>query len=355
MLSCRIIHYPDIVKTSKFYKDNLPIATHLAAPLTGLVTAKRPNPLPLYIKISSDLSEINYYQTIKNKSALDYITTIPSSYLITPLRYIQNKLPENTARLITALLEENKRYTEYEGITTSWDRSIDSDVWTTNIDTLFFHKFLKESGILEDPAINTAVEIGVGGGGLSALLCAELPNLKDIYFTDISLYALRCALLNIKSNSIRQPLLHPYWGKGLHSINVQADLIIINPPYIRVPPFVTEDSGDPYRGTGLIREIMEIGITKLNPRNPNAAIYINISSLAQKDLNIYKAEFKDRLNIEPVGECLNVPLKIVSAKEVWPQWLDWLAAEGGLTFNPHAAPHEEPYWHKLQIYKITPL
>ncbi|MDD5441598.1 MAG: hypothetical protein PHZ27_05270, partial [Candidatus Omnitrophica bacterium] len=111
------------------------------------------------------------------------------------------------------------------------------------------------------------------------------------------------------------------------------------------------NDGDPYRGTGLIREILEIGADRLNPDNPNAAVYINISSLARKDFLRYIEEFSDKVNVSKVGPALRVPLKI---RTITGSWRQWLIDEGGLERVSDAIPGEQAYWHTIQVYKLQP-
>jgi methylase of polypeptide subunit release factors len=141
-----------------------------------------------------------------------------------------------------------------------------------------------------------------------------------------------------------------YWGKGIRGIeDKKFDLIVVNPPYIPVPPFMNSDEKDPYRGTGLIREILEIGVNKLNPDNPDACIIINVSSLAKNDLEHYIQEFGDRFEIEKIGSELRLPLKISTIDD---KWRNWLIKQGLLEYEPDADDYK--YWHRIQTYHIKP-
>src|SRR3989338_5258784 len=273
------------------------------------------------------------------------------------MKWIDKHLTTEQKATIQRIWPQNKRYTRYRGITVSWDADVDKDVWTTNIDTVFLHKRLEDSGLLRSVNIKRAGEIGVGGGHGATMLGLRIPNLKELIMTDISMYALRTSKRNalpyLTNISRRGPpvRLRTYLGKGLETIEDYIDLLMINPPYIPTSPYETRPHTDPYRGTGLIREVLSKGIEKLNPRNSDASLIINISSLAQKDFDKYVEEFGSRLEIEKVGEPLEVPLKIRSIDQ---RWKDWLVHEGLLRFDPAAGEDQEAYWHTLQVYRIRP-
>ncbi|MDD5495714.1 MAG: GNAT family N-acetyltransferase [Candidatus Omnitrophica bacterium] len=345
--------------------EKIPVAEGLAQEIVTVIPAPRHNTIGLHVDVSDDLKTITYSlagedrdnKVFKTDGAVDYsalklteLVRVPSSYLITPQTYIENNLTPEIREKLLPLLAEKKRFTRYGGITTSWDIAVDKDVWTTNIDTVFLHKRMEELGTFNDNDMRSVIEIGVGGGHLSTAIAACLPNLKELSVTDISIYALQTAKRCIEPYLKVGTRVKYYLGKGIKTVEGGADLIIVNPPYIPTPPFI-EDKKDPYRGTGLIREILDMGIGKLNRDNPNARILMNISSLAQKDFEVFCEEFKDRLDITKVGEPLKVPLKILG---VIKEWRDWLVSEGGLEYRPDAKPGEEKHWHTLQIYSIRP-
>lgn len=389
----KFINYNQLNELKDIYQTKIPVADFPARKIIDVLPSIRPNHIPLHIRISNDLKTI-HYSTIKNTSLpgifeqetpnyqelyrnINPLLIVPSSNLITPERFIRNAILPNVSAKILDLLAQNKRFTEYRGIITSWDAEFDRDVWTTNIDTLYLHDILENYGILKNPRLKSVLEIGVGGGHNSALLASRLPNLEKLNITDISMYALRTAKLNILPYLRPQTEFVTYWGKGLRSLSEKFDLILINPPYIPVPEEIALKDGDPYRGTGLIREIMEFGAEYLNQDNPEAMVIINISSLAKNDFFKYSEELKDILYFQPIndpfneslnslraheqnpssrwtisdfGPPLRVPLKIKAVKE---EWIDWLLSEGGLYYNPLALPSEEPYWHTLQCFKLS--
>lgn len=113
------------------------------------------------------------------------------------------------------------------------------------------------------------------------------------------------------------------------------------------------DAVDPYRGTGLIREILEIGLDRLNPVNPQAVIYLGMSSLAERDLAAY-LRGNSRVNVERLGEPEEIPLKILNVNEKR-DWIDFLVREHGLVYSPQRGRNEGfEFWHKISVLKITP-
>jgi len=353
-----------------------PVADFKAREFPDIRIAQRKGSLPLFIDISDDLKTLTYYEVLDDSKvfradgsvqygllseangSLRKIASFPSSYLVSPIKWIHEHL-KNTPQgdTIEKIWSQGKRYTRYHGITTSWDMQADRDVWTTNIDTVFIHQRLLEAGVLSlrQDKVKKITEVGVGGGHIASVLAATYPT-AEMAVTDISSYALSTTLLNIAANHPQgvAALEHvrKYWGKGIAALDDDQDLIVVNPPYIPAAPFENGLTNDPYRGTGLIREILKDGVKKLNSHNPQAGIYINISSLAGKDVQAYLQEFGDKIDIEPIGEPLRVPLKIRWMSEKWKQWL--LNVNGGLERDENLATDREEYWHTLQMYRIRP-
>ncbi|MBF0522969.1 MAG: NAD+ synthase [Candidatus Omnitrophica bacterium] len=351
-----------------------PVADFEAREFPDIKIADRKGRLSLLIDISDDLKTLTYYQVLddskvftkdgavhyetlnESNGSIRKIASFPSSYLVSPRKWMLKHFKNSSkGKLIEQIWPQGKRYTRYKGITTSWDMDVDKDVWTTNIDTIFLHQRLFQSGALSLPKnkIKKAAEIGSGGGHLSALLAKSFPK-AQISITDISSYALSTTLLNIIANHPqgRAFLDHvkKYWGKGIAVLEDNQDLIVVNPPYVPIAPFEKNAQNDPYRGTGLIREIIKDGWKKLNPNNPEAAIYIDISSLAMNDVRQYLDEFGDNIVFEPVGKALEVPLKIRWMSEEWKQWL--LKENGGLKHVENPRTDQEEYYHTLQTYRI---
>ncbi len=346
----------------------IPTSDGPATEIPYVLPSPRRGGLKLHIDVSDDLRWVTYSEVVDDSAvyrrdgSMDYgelrlrkIATFPSSYLMSPVRYIENNSPPDVLEAVGRLWPQHKRYTRYRGLTVSWDRDTDRDVWTSNIDTFFFHNRLENSDLLETMKIERSAEIGVGGGHLTNLLVSSIPNLREHSMTDISMYALRTAKRGVMPFLSARTRLRTFLGKGLGKLGKNLDLLLINPPYIPTSPFDTHPATDPYRGTGLIREALVEGPNHLNSKNPEASIVINVSSLAAKDLERYIAEFQklhgEHFVIELLGEPLKVPLKIRTISQ---EWKDWLVAQGLLEFHPDARLDEEPYWHTLQLYRIHP-
>ncbi|MDP3732850.1 MAG: methyltransferase, partial [Candidatus Omnitrophota bacterium] len=343
-----------------------PIFEQRAKEIPAVLPAPRRGGLTLLIDVSDDLKTLSYYEVLDDSRVFFSDGTVhydelglkriappfPSSYLLSPERYMNKHFTGELKETVDRIWPQGKRYTRYRGIIVSWDREIDKDVWTTNIDTVYLHRCLEDSGILEKGNIKRVVEIGTGAGHLSVFLAARIAQLEEISITDISMYALRAAKRNIMPFLSDGKRLRIYLGKGLGTIKeCKADLIVVNPPYIPISPFDTRPHTDPYRGTGLIQEVLEKGIYKLNPLNPEASIVMNISTLASRDFKQYLKEFGHQFIIEKLGEPLRVPLKISYISQ---GWKDWLVQQGLLEYRPNSPEDEEPYWHTLQAYRIRP-
>jgi NAD+ synthase (glutamine-hydrolysing) len=349
-------------------QKQVPIYEHPAIELPYVMPAHREGGLALHIDVSNDLGTLTY-SAVENDSAVhrrdgtvdfnelrrsrDRRWSFPSSHLMSPLKFIQNGLPAASAAVIMQLWTQNKRYTRYRGITTSWDDQVDRNVWATNIDTLAFHQALEDSDFLQDlGSVEKAAEIGVGGGHVSTLIATLFPGIKELTISDISIYALSTGKRSVLPFLQKQTRLRTFLGQGLGKISDDQDLLVINPPYIPIEPSEKQNEIDPYRGTGLIREITQFGVDKLNRKNPRASVVIDISSLAQKEFDEYVRQFGGRLLIEPLlHDPLRVPLKIKSSL-MSDGWKKWLVDEKLLEYHPDAGPTEEPYWHRLQFYRI---
>lgn len=332
--------------------------------LLPLITGSRlRDPIQLLIRVNDDLSELELCR-IKNPplpEALDkkinpseleveVLAKIPDPNLLYSINDISQYGNNSLAKeQIGQLFSLGRRLTEYRGVLISWDQSVDRRVWTTNIDTLNIINAMSADGVFDRSSIRRAIEIGVGGGGISKTLVQKLPNLYEMIATDISAYALMCARRNITPVLTAERSLTLYLGKGLRELDTSADLIVVNPPYI--PHLLKPDSQDPYRGTGLIKEIVDLGRSKLNQGNPEAAIYLGMSSLAEKDLQEYLLSHPE-VNVSPVGERKRVPLKILAVNEN-KEWIDFLIREHGLIYNPDSEKSGGfPFWHEIYTLKL---
>lgn len=77
----------------------------------------------------------------------------------------------------------------------------------------------------------TLVDVGTGSGIIAITLALELPNVK-VYATDLSKEALQVAKHNAENHGATVTFLQGDFLKPVIEQNIQADLIISNPPYI---------------------------------------------------------------------------------------------------------------------------
>ncbi len=320
------------------------------------IALEEPRPLPrhvdLYIRASDDLATLELFRVpsavrpegflLPEVDSLTPLARIPSNGLLYPELHIARRLKDFDliSRLIT-LYGRGRRYTEYDGVVTDYDQAVDQDVWCANIDTLLALRNLKAEGILNDPALQKVVEVGVGGGHISCALAAKLPNLQELYFTDISPFALRCTDRNLQRYPRRGLNTHAFLGKGIAGLPDGFDLLICNPPYIPIAPHQNQDEKDPYRGTGLIRELIHIGHSKAQ------RVIIPVSGMALADIRRYAEEAGKRLVFHSDGT--EVPLKI---EHVDPAWVRWLVAQGGLKIKDERR-HLYRYWHTLYLVEVV--
>jgi len=333
----------------------LPLARHAARELPFLFGAPLEPKRGLLIEVSHDLKRL-YYLLMEANGNRAPLWDFASHYLVSPLRYIAHFAPASVRDQILELWKLNRRVTVFRGIETDWDKSVDRDVWAFNIDTGHLHATEEDTELFERMDVRTirrVAEIGSGGGHGTKMLLQRLPYLEELAFTDISLHALAATMRNLWSLFLASKVvLHPYWGKGIRALSGWFDYIKVNPPYIPALPG-DGDEGDPYRGTGLIREILEVGASKLNPYNPEASIVINISSLTRKDWDAYLKQYGGQWVIEPLGEARTVPLKIGAIADN-PKWLDFLIREHGLVKKENPQSWQEPYEHTIQCYRLRP-
>jgi hypothetical protein len=278
------------------------------------------------------------------------LVTIPYPNLLFSAAALHHYARPAYREMLFQLFTWGKRISRYRGVTVTWDQAIDRKVWTTNIDTVYLLDCLFQDGVFDRTEIQTAMEVGVGGGAISKTLVTYLPGLRELTITDISPYALVCARRNIIPVLRPGQRLHLYLGKGLRSLTTRVDLLVVNPPYI--PQQQPPDVADPYRGTGLIQEILTLGLRYLNPANPHAAIYMGTSSLAAKAVEAC-CHANPALQIETVGTPREVPLKILQVNEAR-AWLTFLEQEHGLSRSPERLEADGfEFWHTLSVLKIT--
>ncbi len=337
-----------------------------ALDLTPLITgSKLRDPIQLLLTISDDISTLKLARilnpptheelmmgTLVQNLETEVLAVVPEPTLLFSLHDINKYAVNELAReQLGQLFSLGRRLSAYRDVLISWDQAIDRRVWTTNIDTVNFIRALASDGVMLREDIKQAVEIGVGGGGISKTLVQYLPRLHQMLCTDISPYALMCARRNIQPILKEHKELLLYLGKGLRDLDVQTDLLVVNPPY--VPHKQKPDAVDPYRGTGLIREVLELSRSKLNKSNPDACVYLGMSSLAEKDFAAYQEEFP-QYSVTEVGQRRKVPLKILSISENR-DWIQFLIDEHGLIFDPELGKTAGfSYWHEIYTLKLVP-
>lgn len=275
---------------------------------------------------------------------LEHIATLPSCGLMYPDVFLARHADVNaeTVRRLIALYNGQRRMTTYRGVTVGWDAGVDHRVWTTNIDTVVLLNNLSALGVFDDAALRSVVEVGTGGGHIAATCAARMPGLRQLTITDIVLPALRCALRNINEYRTDTLTVDAMLGKGVLPLEGRHDLLVVNPPYIPVHPEQRMDSGDPYRGTGLVREIVKHGHEKAR------RVLMAMSSLGLFDLQTYAAEYGRTLMFH--GARRTVPLKIESIDQRWAQWLVGLKALQER--DPEVDSYR--YWHEIFLVEVKP-
>lgn len=303
----------------------------------------------LTIDVSVDTSELSIYRAPRDGGYVappeidlaqwEHVATFPSHGLMYPDAYIGRHLGALTSALIT-LYSRGRRNTRYGGVTVNWDFAVDRRTWTTNIDTVVFIRNLEALGLLDDSAIEDIVEVGVGGGHIASTLAQRLPSLTSLTITDIILDALRCAQRNISYYQPDSVALTALLGKGISALPGGHDVMLCNPPYIPVLPERLVEDGDPYRGTGLIEEIVRVGFDKAK------RVILQVSSMTLPDVARYARQNGRQVVTHAVSE--PIPLKIEFLDNAWTRWL---VAEGGLEERDPAA-HVYGLWHTLHMVEI---
>jgi len=319
-----------------------------------------------YYEIPQDDSSISGYDMLRavNDGKYKPFLVMQDQYLLTPSRNLKEILKKDKnaeeQKLIDLLYDPaygiyvcQKIDTE-EGkskfIISSVDLHVDSGVWGTMIDTVIAASMLSQ---LKGKFPNV-MELGSGAGHISAAI-AQLPGVENVYFTDISPFALALSKANIAANNPDTDLesLHPILGPGVPESGVLFDLLVANPPYVDEPPNLRGEMDlTAYGGTKFLREILERLTRYLNGNNPDAQAILSVSSTTRQALERYLSELGYDFIFEQVGESKRVPFKVykVLGNE---QWINWLAEEGMVYPNPgYQERGEEPYYHDLTVYRV---
>ncbi len=293
---------------------------------------------------TSTASRLFYPESIPRKS----LGTISDARLITPTHTALRAWPDPVAaERANDLVRDASRLTYVNGIPATWDIRVDKKAWSTNIDTVYFSEWLKQSGVLNS-SVQRSLEVGSGIGGISQVVLTSCENLQQHIFTDIDPNAINATRRNLRP-LVGERTVSWYIGKGVEGLAPPGgfDLIVCNPPYIPHP----DDAGDcdHYSGTKLIKRLFEDGIKALNPENPDACICMQISSVTLPDFERYCQEHPE-VEVTRICEPVRVPLKILGLLRD-ERVLEFLKGQGHLEFCP-LDPLQ--YYHEIMAYKLTP-
>jgi len=279
---------------------------------------------------------------------MEHLGTVNDARLVSPRVFVLSEWPNKLgAERVLDLIGDQSRLTYHNGLPITWDKNIDGKAWSTNIDTVYFSDWLRACGALND-SVKVSAEVGCGAGGISQTVLANCPNLTKHVYTDIDPNAINCARRNLA------PLVgdaEVSWliGKGIKGIVEPGtlDILVTNPPYIPTP--TGDGDKDHYSGTKLIKRLFEDGIQLLNPNNPEAAIYVQMSSVTLPDFERYCAQHPD-VEVTRVGTPVRVPLRISGLLRE-PKVLDFVKKQGGLEFV-----QGDPlgYYHEIMAFRLKP-
>jgi hypothetical protein len=305
----------------------------------------------LFIDVSDDANSLNLFRVpdrtpLGNPNNLqikdlEHLTSIPSCGLLYPDVHIARTVEQTLCTKLITLYGRGRRITRAHGVSVDWDAAIDRRVWTTNIDTVLFIAALERLGIFDDTSLKNIVEVGVGGGHITATFANRMPWLSALFFTDISPTALQCALRNVSYQLAGfKPHVFPYLGKGIRHLPGMHDLLICNPPYIPIAPHQFQDETDPYRGTGLLKELITMGHKKTK------RLIFSVSSMAMNDVRQYAKEAGKQLKVHETSH--EIPLKIENIDHEWAQWL----VNAGLLEERDYQQYHYRYWHRLHTIEV---
>jgi hypothetical protein len=279
---------------------------------------------------------------------MEVLGTVQDARLVTPRVFVLSQWANQLgAERVLDLIGDQSRLTYHNGLPITWDKNIDGKAWSTNIDTVYFSDWLRACGALNE-TVKVSAEVGCGAGGISQAVLANCPNLTEHVYTDIDPNAINCARRNLT------PLagdVEVSWriGKGIHGIVAPGtlDILVTNPPYIPTP--TGEGDKDHYSGTKLIKRLFEDGIALLNPNNPEAAIYVQMSSVTLPDFERYCAEHPE-VEVTRICTPVRVPLRISGLLRE-PDVLEFVTNQGGLEVVEN-----DPlrYYHEIMAFRLKP-
>lgn len=285
---------------------------------------------------------------LRREVPMELLGTVEDARLVTPRVFILSQWPNKLgAERVLDLIGDQSRLTYHNGLPITWDKNVDGKAWSTNIDTVYFSDWLRECGALNE-SVKVSAEVGCGAGGISQAVLANCPNIRKHIYTDIDPNAINCARRNLA------PLVgdaEVSWriGKGIKGIVEPGtlDILVTNPPYIPTPS--GDGDKDHYSGTKLIKRLFEDGMQLLNPNNPDAAIYVQMSSVTLPDFERYRAEHPE-VEVTPISTPVRVPLRISGLLRE-PEVLDFVKKQGGLEFV-----EGDPlgYYHEIMAFRLKP-
>lgn len=283
---------------------------------------------------------------VKGEISMEFLGTVRDARLVTPrFSFIRDWRDPYAIERIQDLIGEQSRITYHNGLPITWDKNVDGRAWSTNIDTVYFSDWLRACGALND-TVKVAAEVGCGAGGISQAVLGNCLNLTKHVYTDIDPNAINCARRNL-APLVGKADVSWLIGKGVTGIVEPGslDLLVTNPPYIPTPS--GDGDKDHYSGTKLIKRLFEDGMRLLNPDNPNAAIYVQMSSVTLPDFNRYCEEHPE-VEVKRICTPVRVPLRIsglLREKEV----LDFVTAQGGLEVV-EGDPFR--YYHEIMAFRL---
>jgi hypothetical protein len=309
----------------------------------GEVIGPRTNPPDDYLNPTTANSPL-----FRRDIEVKLLGRVEDARLVTPRVCKVLHWPDQSA--IERLFELNNaqsRLTYHNGIPVTWNKDVDGKAWSTNIDTVYFSDWLRQCGALNEK-VRVSAEVGCGAGGISQAVLANCSNLTKHVYTDIDPNAINCARRNLRPLAGEAEV---SWliGKGIKGLVEPGtlDLLVTNPPYIPTP--TGEGDKDHYSGTKLIKRLFKDGIPLLNPNNPDAAIYVQMSSVTLPDFARYQAEYPE-VEVTAICKPVRVPLRISGLLRE-PEVLDFVKKQGGLEFIEIDALQ---YYHEIMAFRLKP-
>jgi len=255
--------------------------------------------------------------------------------------------------VVNAFFGRSHRIVEYDSVTIDFDQTKYPRVWSPSVDTLLLCRAIR--GLQEAlSGARTVLEIGCGSGYLALYTMVSRARLgqplDDVHVVDIEPQAVACAMGALEAQS-GGTVVSASLGRRGEALRVRGgyDLILMNPPYIRRPPELTEAryQDNPWEGVALIREMAERGRQFLNP---GGSLLMMVSSLCD-DLVVPWLE--SSFDVSEV-DAMEVPLKVYSVTSGLTAksraWIRFLKESEGLML--YDAPRDGyDVWHRLRVLR----